>query len=188
MTPDEDGWEKLCELRENKQVMKWIVEKAIVYVVSKRIYNKMIGTKILSDWCNVGDEAMAMTMLENSWDYWCDKYARKGGEAGEGQVVHRKWSVWREKKNGTERKQNRWDPNGTTAYYKWREKVIESRSKRGKDFDKWLLGGMRKVVKVRKGKAGNLSSDWMEDTKEVKEEDDFSDGSSVIGFVERVEL
>lgn len=40
--PDMQGWKKLIGLRKNKKVMKWIVEKAIIYVVGKKEYNKKL--------------------------------------------------------------------------------------------------------------------------------------------------
>lgn len=120
---------------------------------------------------------MAMTMLENSWKHWCHRYNNKETNGNEDDVPNREWSTWRE----DDKKHKKWDPQGTTEFYRWRARVKESRAKDGVEFDNWLLKSMSKDVKKQR-KCVNLSREWEEDRKTVLVEYDIDDEETMEGW------
>ena len=51
------------------------MENAVSYVVGKRIFNKQVKNDVrISTVITAGDEALALLLLENSWEHWREQY------------------------------------------------------------------------------------------------------------------
>ena len=150
-------------MRSDKEAMDWIVRNVIKHVVGVNCYNANIGTRELNEWCNVGDEALAMTLLENSWNFWCDTHSQ------EDQIRDKKFTVTREVVDGCRKERRGWGEHGHKAYNGWRAQVKKDREADSKEFDKWLLDKMKGRRPTRRGR-------WSTDLEEVVVvENDFSD-------------
>ena len=72
-------------MRSNVELYRFFYDNVLAYVCGKTHWKGMCSTSLGTKIANVGDEAFALLLVENSWDCWVERYMRryKRSEFGE---------------------------------------------------------------------------------------------------------
>ena len=149
--PDYESYEALFEnLREEKDTYGWFFDNVVSFVIGRSQWKHKWGSELLEEYCNVGDEALGLLLLENSWDCWSKRAisgqqkwsSRKGGQrkkqddsANKKVEARPMYTVSLHKEQKTEIQG--WTKEGLERFNELRKEVESDRDKHGKEFSTW---------------------------------------------------
>lgn len=153
-------------LRKNQALYAWFVENAVSFVVGRRGYRKQVNALVrISKVMNSGDEALALLLLENSWEHWREMYNMEFDENGctrgvnadspNGRLDARS-KAFRDAKSespiytrcggGSTKKHGGWSVEGLERYNELFGLVKKSRVTDGKAFDKFWRKRQKRIL------------------------------------------
>jgi hypothetical protein len=144
----------------NRALLDWYFKKALPCAMRKSDWRRKNGKYLMSELISVGDEAMVLTMLENSWNQWHamfwqgmdatdgnlpnTKFTGKGAYSGRGATMGNLSS----RRNTGKGLRSEWNMEGVLAYntnYAW------VRERREKDWSKVYEEAVRADFHRQKG-------------------------------------
>lgn len=186
--PTAAGWSKIEDMRKNNQAYGWFVDNALSFVVGRGVWKEKKGEELLDEWANPGDEALALVLLENSWEAWCARYnARHGKKKQKGDIPRPKYTVQvgpTKNDKETAKEKRSWSDAGLQRFNTWRNDVKANRKEdqetpkdktTNTSFHKWYKAQHEKVTKKRKVVAKSSE-------EEVHVDADYSDSGEEDAF------
>ena len=67
----------LNDMRSNVDLYRFFYDHILAYVCGKTHWKDLCTTTLGSNIVNVGDEAFALLVVENSWDCWAERYMQR---------------------------------------------------------------------------------------------------------------
>lgn len=161
------------DLHTNRTLYGWFMEHVVSYVVGRIVWRKQIHHLRVSRVASVGDEAVGLLLIENSWEAWREKYNRdclpdggltEGRENNgttpnqEGRVMRplvdarrKAYRLSRKESpkytkcgGGNSKNHGGWTAEGMVRYNELFAKVRESRrTKEGAQFEAWFLNDQK---------------------------------------------
>ena len=153
-------------LRNNKEDYLFFGEFVASIVCSKEKFNHEKCNSYFSDIVTVSDEALALLILDNSYNYWVDKYDNRGS----GRETPKRFKYTNQQ--GARQHQG-WNLAGIQQFGKFCEAVQADRAIRGKDFDAHFKRTMLSKYESKKRKHNQTIANF--DTGAFRET--FGDGS-----------
>lgn len=128
--------EDLLKLREDPDIMEYILDELVILVVGKPTFKRKVATENVEKFVTVSDEAFAVLAYENMYDtaksIGHNMKTNPGmslSEASDGAYP----TKWTSNRRGAKRNQG-WDNKGIERYNQLYKKVKEDRSLRGEPF------------------------------------------------------